>query len=188
MGKARSCCTDALEAVQDRRPLWESCATVVTWRWCAAGPLGPVVHVCAGKARRSSFCRAQGAADIAVWLERQAALGGHDAEADYQTDYLRDIIAPTDYPEFDLDTVSALFKQWMRDKEDNILGYRDNVHRSVMTGTMAGRHHTRGINAMDDSQARYLQGPSENVDTGALTALIAAAPTGQHGQLRTPGR
>ncbi|HSL36151.1 MAG TPA: NAD(P)/FAD-dependent oxidoreductase, partial [Arthrobacter sp.] len=124
---------------------------------------------------------AERAADITVWLERQAALASHDAEADYQTDYLRDLIALTDYPEFDLDTVSALFKRWMRDKQDNILGYRDNVHRSVMTGTMAARHHTRWINAMDDSLARYLQGPSENVDTGALTALTAAAPTGQHG-------
>ncbi|WP_331712770.1 hypothetical protein [Arthrobacter sp. U41] len=122
---------------------------------------------------------AERAADIAVWLERQAALADHDAEADYQTDYLRELIALTDYPEFDLDTVSALFKQWMRDKQDNILGYRDNVHRSVMTGTMAARHHTRWINAMDDSLARYLAGPSENVDTGALTALTADA-AGQH--------
>ncbi|MET3951697.1 trimethylamine monooxygenase [Arthrobacter sp. UYEF36] len=123
---------------------------------------------------------AERAADITVWLERQAALASHDAEADYQTDYLRELIALTDYPEFDLDTVSALFKQWMRDKQDNILGYRDNVHRSVMTGTMAARHHTRWINAMDDSLARYLQGPSENVDTGALTAMTAAASAERH--------
>jgi trimethylamine monooxygenase len=111
------------------------------------------------------------AADIQAWLERQDALPDHDAEADYQTDYLRELIALTDYPEFDLDTVSALFKQWMKDKEDDILGYRDNIHRSVMTGTMAARHHTRWINAMDDSLQRYLNGPSQDVDTGALTAL-----------------
>ncbi|QTG83015.1 NAD(P)-binding domain-containing protein [Arthrobacter crystallopoietes] len=111
------------------------------------------------------------AADIQAWLERQDALPDHDAEADYQTDYLRELIALTDYPEFDLDTVSALFKQWMKDKEDHILGYRDNIHRSVMTGTMAARHHTRWINAMDDSLQRYLNGPSQDVDTRTLTAL-----------------
>ena len=66
-------------------------------------------------------------ADIQAWLERQDALPDHDAEADYQTDYLRELIALTDYPEFDLDTVSALFKQWMKDKEDDILGYRDKA-------------------------------------------------------------
>ncbi|MET1156813.1 NAD(P)-binding domain-containing protein [Arthrobacter sp.] len=114
-------------------------------------------------------------ADIQSWLNRQAALPDHNAEADFQTDYLRELIALTDYPEFDLDTVSALFKQWMKDKEENILGYRDGVHRSVMTGTMATRHHTRWINAMDDSQTRYLNGPSEDMDTGALTALTGDA-------------
>jgi hypothetical protein len=28
---------------------------VVTWRWCAAGQVGPVVHLCAGKARRNQL-------------------------------------------------------------------------------------------------------------------------------------
>ena len=31
---------------------------------------------------------------------------GHDAEADFQTDYLRELINATDYPEFDLDSVT----------------------------------------------------------------------------------
>jgi trimethylamine monooxygenase len=120
------------------------------------------------------------AADIQAWLERQDALTSHDAEADYQTDYLRELIALTDYPEFDLDAVSALFKQWMRDKQADILGYRDSIHRSVMTGTLAARHHTRWINAMDDSLERYLNGPSENVDTRALAVLVGypQLPTG----------
>lgn len=110
--------------------------------------------------------------DIDAWLERQAALVDHDAEADFQTDYLRELIAATDYPPFDLDAVSALFKQWMQDKHDDILGYRDAVHRSVVTGTMAAKHHTRWINAMDDSLERYLSGSSQNVDTTTLAAVI----------------
>ncbi|GAA4376733.1 NAD(P)-binding domain-containing protein [Paeniglutamicibacter cryotolerans] len=114
---------------------------------------------------------AQRNADIDAWLNRQAALESHNAEADFQTDYLRELISATDYPEFDLDTVSELFKEWMRDKDADILGYRDNVHRSVMTGTMASRHHTRWINAMDDSMERYLNGDSQNVDTNAMATL-----------------
>ncbi|MFD1213117.1 NAD(P)-binding domain-containing protein [Arthrobacter sp. GCM10027362] len=111
------------------------------------------------------------AADIQAWLDRFLALPDHDAEADFQTDYLRELISLTDYPDFGLDQVGVLFKQWMKDKEEDILGYRDNAHRSVMTGTMAARHHTRWINAMDDSLERYLNGPSEDIDTGALSAL-----------------
>ncbi|MGO2540485.1 MAG: NAD(P)-binding domain-containing protein [Specibacter sp.] len=110
-------------------------------------------------------------ADIQLWLERQAALPDHNAEADFQSDYLRELIAATDYPPFDLDAVSQLFKDWMHHKETDILGYRDMVHRSVVTGTMATRHHTRWLNAMDDSLGRYLNGPSQDVDTTTLAAL-----------------
>lgn len=110
-------------------------------------------------------------ADIRSWLDRFATLDSHDAEADFQTEYLRELISLTDYPEFDLDQVAVLFKRWMKDKEENILGYRDMAHRSVMTGTMAAKHHTRWLNAMDDSLERYLNGPSEDVDTGALAVL-----------------
>lgn len=125
-----------------------------------------------------------------------ADLPSHDAEADYQTDYLLEVIALTDYPEFGLDTVSELFKQRMRDKQDNILGYRDNVHPSVMTGTMAERHHTRWINAMDDSLTRYLQGPPEQ--HSAVVVLLSSRapgftrPAGRRSPtrngLRTPAR
>lgn len=110
-------------------------------------------------------------ADIALWCERQAALPDHNAEADFQSDYLRELIDATDYPPFDLDAVAQLFKDWMHHKETDILGYRDMVHRSVMTGTMAARHHTRWLNAMDDSLERYLNGPSQDLDTGTLKTL-----------------
>ncbi|MCG2622866.1 NAD(P)/FAD-dependent oxidoreductase [Arthrobacter sp. I2-34] len=110
-------------------------------------------------------------ADVRDWLQRFAALSTHDDEADFQTAYLKDLMSHTDYPAFDLDAVAVLFKQWMKDKEEDILGYRDRIHRSVMTGTMAVNHHTRWLNAMDDSLERYLHGPSEDVDTGTLAML-----------------
>ena len=112
-------------------------------------------------------------ADIHLWLERQAALPDHNAEADFQSDYLRELIDTTDYPPFDLDAVSQLFKDWMHHKETDILGYRDMIHRSVVTGTMASKHHTRWINAMDDSLERYLEGPSQDVDTATLAVLTS---------------
>lgn len=114
---------------------------------------------------------AERATDINAWLERQDALTDHDAEADFQTDYVRELINATDYPEFDLDAVSTLFKDWMRHKSEDILGYRDQTHKSVITGTMAKPHHTRWINAMDDSLERYLNGPSENVNTNAMATI-----------------
>ena len=116
-------------------------------------------------------------ADIQHWLQRLAALPDHDAEADFQTDYLRELIAATDYPPFDLDAVCQLFKDWMHHKHDDILGYRDMLHRSVVTGTMATKHHTRWLNAMDDSLERYLNGPSQdlgNVSPDDLSETVTA--------------
>ena len=37
---------------------------------------------------------------------------------------------------------------------------------------MADKHHTRWINAMDDSLERYLSGSSQNVDTSTIAAVI----------------
>jgi trimethylamine monooxygenase len=41
---------------------------------------------------------------------------------------------------------------------------------------MATKHHTRWINAMDDSMQRYLEGPSQDVDSGspAVGDILAA--------------
>ena len=47
-----------VEVVHRRRPLPVTCARWWSWRLCATGQVGPVVHRGAGKARRFSFCRA----------------------------------------------------------------------------------------------------------------------------------
>ena len=96
------------------------------------------------------------AADIAAWLSAQDALESHDDEADFQSAYVRDLIDRTDYPNFDLDAVSELFKTWMQEKKQDIMGYRDRVHQSIITGTMSQPHHTPWIRAMDDSLEAYL--------------------------------
>ena len=114
---------------------------------------------------------AQREADIQLWLERQSGLTDHDAEADFQTDYLRELIEATDYPAFDLDAVSQLFKDWMHNKHTDILGYRDAIHRSVITGTESVKHHTLWLNALDDTLERYLHGPSQDVATGESAGL-----------------
>lgn len=117
------------------------------------------------------------AADIAGWLSAQDALVTHDDGADFQTAYVRDLIDRTDYPDFDLAAVSELFKAWMQDKQRDIMGYRDVVHPSVITGTMAQQHHTRWIEAMDDSLAAYLA-PADGT--------AAAVPESESGADRLP--
>lgn len=95
------------------------------------------------------------------WLALEAKIEDPNDDIDFQTAYVRDLIERTDYPDFDLERVAEMFKQWLLDKEEDILRYRDKTYRSVITGTMATVHHTAWIDELDDSLERYLADPAE---------------------------
>ena len=75
----------------------------------------------------------------------------------YQGDYVRELIADTDYPSFDVDAANEAFFQWKKHKKKNIMTFRDNGYISPMTGVKAPPHHTKWVDAMDDSMESYLQ-------------------------------
>ncbi len=100
--------------------------------------------------------------DMEHWVERLENLGSASEEIRFQADYIRDLINQTDYPMFDLDEVSRIFLAWKKDKQHNILNYRDQVYPSVLTGTMSCVHHTPWLNELDDSLERYLSQPTKD--------------------------
>ena len=100
--------------------------------------------------------KADMATDVDAWVAREEALADPFQEIDFQTDYTKDLVAATDYPEFDLDMVAKLFYEWEHDKEHSIVGYRDKAFKSPCTGTMAPVHHTPWREAMDDSMKTFL--------------------------------
>lgn len=85
-----------------------------------------------------------------------AGKDAHDA-IHYQGDYVKELIAETDYPDFDVDGACEAFFEWKDHKKQNIMAFRDNRYRSVITGTMAPIHHTPWKDALDDSMESYLQ-------------------------------
>ncbi len=95
-------------------------------------------------------------ADIDSWRQREDTVKTPFDAVDYQSAYVRDLMDRTDYPGFEVEKVSELFKQWLRDKQENILTYRDRQFRSVVTGTLAPKHHTPWFEELDDSMARFL--------------------------------
>lgn len=103
------------------------------------------------------------AADITKWMAREAASDGPAYDIDFQADYVRELIEATDYPFLDTAAVAALFKQWKHDKHDDIMGYRDNSYPSVLTGTPSPKHHTKWMEALDDSLEAFLAQPAETV-------------------------
>ena len=74
----------------------------------------------------------------------------------YQGDYVKELIDETDYPSFDVEGECKVFKEWKGHKKKNIMTFRDNSYKSVITGSMAPIHHTPWKDAMDDTMESYL--------------------------------
>lgn len=94
--------------------------------------------------------------DIDRWLEANDKLETSFDHVDFQGAYIKDLLSLSDYPDFNVDEVGVMFKEWLKDKDENILTYRDKTFRSVVTGTMAETHHTEWMDELDDSKERYL--------------------------------
>lgn len=94
--------------------------------------------------------------DMDKWLDKNSKLETHNDDVDFQSEYIKDLLSLSDYPDFNVDKVGEMFKEWLKDKEDNILTYRDKTFQSVVTGTKAETHHTEWMDELDDSKERYL--------------------------------
>ena len=75
----------------------------------------------------------------------------------FQGDYVQELIAETDYPNFDVAGVNRTFVEWEHHKNEDIMGFRNNAYRSLMTGNMQAVHHTPWLEALDDSMDSYLK-------------------------------
>ncbi len=94
--------------------------------------------------------------DVADRVAREdAGEDAHDA-IHYQGDYVKELIAETDYPSFDVDGACEAFIQWKGHKAEGIMTFRDNAYKSVITGTMAPIHHTPWKYALEDTMESYL--------------------------------
>ena len=99
-------------------------------------------------------------ADVEARVAAEDALEDDYARITYQGDYVRELIAETDYPSFDVAAADQAFFQWKKHKKQDIMAFRDNAYVSPMTGTMAPKHHTPWVEALDDSLEAYLQVPA----------------------------
>ena len=52
--------------------------------------------------------------------------------------------------------VVQCFLEWEHNKHENIMTFRDQSHKSLMTGTLAPKHHTPWMTAYDDSIRCYV--------------------------------
>ncbi|MBU1306612.1 MAG: NAD(P)/FAD-dependent oxidoreductase, partial [Alphaproteobacteria bacterium] len=100
-------------------------------------------------------------AEDLAWRQEEELLETARQMFEFQGEYIRQLIEATDYPSFDIAEVNRTFLQWKHDKHEDIMGYRDKCHRSLMTGTLATSHHTPWLQALDDSLQTYLSDQPE---------------------------
>jgi len=105
-------------------------------------------------------------AHTAQWIKREQSLKNAEQMVKFQGEYVKQLIVQTDYPTFNIDAVNEVFMQWKKHKKENIMGFRDKVYRSVMTGKMSKQHHTPWLYALDDSIESYLE--NENHEQEAM--------------------
>jgi trimethylamine monooxygenase len=91
------------------------------------------------------------------WKDREEKLETDEDMIWFQGDYTKELIEATDYPTFDIEAVNKTFMEWEHHKHDDIMGYRNNSYKSLMTGTVAPKHHTPWKEALDDSKETYLK-------------------------------
>ncbi len=91
------------------------------------------------------------------WHEKEQQLEDAKAMISFQGDYVQMLIDETDYPSFDVKGVNQTFVNWKNDKADDIMLYRDKSYPSLMTGSDSPPHHTKWLEAMDDSMKEYLK-------------------------------
>ena len=95
-------------------------------------------------------------ANFAKWRAREETLDGAEQMIWFQGDYVKELLAETDYPAFDIEGTNKTFMEWEHHKAEDIMGFRNNAYRSLMTGTMSPTHHTPWLDALDDSMEAYL--------------------------------
>ena len=96
-------------------------------------------------------------ADVKEREEREEASDDVKYAIKYQGDYVLELIEETDYPTFDVAGACQAFYEWKGHKAKDIMAFRNNSYKSVITGTMAPVHHTPWKDALDDSLESYLQ-------------------------------
>ena len=90
------------------------------------------------------------------WVVRNNELKNSHEGVDFQTDFVLDLAKDCgdDFP-YNLD-VGDIFHAWLKNKEDDVLTYRDQSFPSKFTGTPSPIHLRSFMEALDDSLETFM--------------------------------
>ena len=91
------------------------------------------------------------------WRKREDSLKDDEQKIWFQGDYTKELIEATDYPNFDIEGVNKTFMEWEHHKHEDIMTFRNNSYKSLITGKKSPEHHTPWLDELDDSLKAYLK-------------------------------
>jgi len=94
-----------------------------------------------------------------MWLDRETDVMANPTDKlmfEYQGDYVKDLCDLTDYPSVDVPGINQLFDDWEHDKHKDIMTYREQVHKSTVTGTLGRVPQKPWLQSFDDSLKTFL--------------------------------
>ncbi|KAI1698976.1 flavin-binding monooxygenase-like domain-containing protein [Ditylenchus destructor] len=74
----------------------------------------------------------------------------------FQSDYVKEIMAETDYPEFDTDAINGTIFGWLEDRKSDIMGFRNLTYKSVISDTEGAKLKKKWIEQRNDSLEEFL--------------------------------
>ncbi len=96
-------------------------------------------------------------AHSAKWIEREGGLEDYEDEIWFQGDYILELLKDIDYPKFDVEGMNQTFMEWEHHKHVDIITYRDQTHKSLITSNEQAKYPIPWIKAMDDSLEAFLR-------------------------------
>ncbi len=114
--------------------------------------------------------------DMDLWLERHEQITTDDESIDFQARYIKDLLELSDYPSFPVEEQAELFKKWLKDKQADIMGFRNKTYQSTVTGTMAAKLPRPWLDIKDDTLEGFMSLKFQKAEATAQ-AEIAEAET-----------
>lgn len=114
--------------------------------------------------------------DMGLWLEHHEQITTDDESIDFQARYIKDLLELSDYPSFPVEEQAELFKKWLKDKQADIMGFRNKTYQSTVTGTMAAKLPRPWLDIKDDTLEGFMSLKFQKAEATAQ-AEIAEAET-----------
>ena len=70
----------------------------------------------------------------AHWKSKELGIQNPFDAIEFQGNYLKDLLSYTNHPKVDIDGINSVFFEWVNNKIDNVMTFRDKPHRSLVTG------------------------------------------------------